>query len=75
MRAHLARCMPGMRRTVAAAVQMGAAVPSLSAALAWHDSMARARGTTNLIQAQRDVFGRHGFARLDGEGKFNADWG
>jgi 6-phosphogluconate dehydrogenase len=74
MRAHLARAMPGLRRVVAAASLKGLAVPSLSAALAWHDSMARERGTTNLIQAQRDVFGRHGFERLDREGKFNADW-
>ena len=52
------------------------AVPALSAALAWHDSMARGRGTANMIQAQRDMFGRHGFVRTDGDAdKINADWG
>jgi len=36
--------------------------------------MRRGRGTANLIQAQRDLFGNHGFARVDAEGKFHGDW-
>jgi 6-phosphogluconate dehydrogenase len=36
--------------------------------------MRRARGTADLIQAQRDFFGRHGFARLDGEGVYHGPW-
>ncbi|MEP4198900.1 MAG: NADP-dependent phosphogluconate dehydrogenase [Aliishimia sp.] len=75
MRAHLEKALPGLRRVVSAAVNMGAAVPALSGALAWYDSMARGRGTANMIQAQRDVFGRHGFVRTDRDGKVNADWG
>ena len=74
MRIHLARCIPSLRRVVVAAVQTGVAVPAFSGALAWYDSMSRARGATNLVQAQRDFFGRHGFERLDQHGKFNADW-
>ncbi|HQX84664.1 MAG TPA: hypothetical protein PKV23_04160, partial [Aestuariivirga sp.] len=35
----------------------------------------QARGTANLIQAQRDFFGAHGFKRLDGEGDFHGPWG
>ncbi len=66
--------MPALRRVVAASVSGGFAVPSLSAALAWHDSMARGRGTANLIQAQRDFFGAHGFERIDREGKYHGDW-
>ena len=76
MRKLLAASLPGLRNTVAAAAQSGLPVPALSAALAWHDSMAHGRGTANMIQAQRDMFGRHGFVRLDGDGsKVNADWG
>ncbi len=66
--------VPALRRVVSAAVLSGLPVPSLSAALAWHDSLRRARGTTNLIQAQRDFFGAHGFFRLDGSGPIHHDW-
>lgn len=72
--ATLADAIPSLRRTVAAGVSLGTPLPALSAALAWYDSMRHARGTANLIQAQRDFFGAHGFARVDKEGKFNADW-
>lgn len=66
--------IPALRRTVAAAVAMGIALPALSGGLAWYDSIRRARGATNLVQAQRDFFGAHGFERLDRDGSFNADW-
>lgn len=74
MRAALANSLPGLRQTVAAAASLGLAVPALSAALAWYDSMRRADGTANLIQAQRDFFGAHGFERVDTEGKHHGDW-
>ncbi|MDG1068144.1 MAG: NADP-dependent phosphogluconate dehydrogenase [Sulfitobacter sp.] len=72
--AMLGQAVPSLRRTVAAGALLGAPLPALAAALAWYDSMRHARGTANLIQAQRDFFGAHGFARTDKEGKFNADW-
>lgn len=72
--AMLGQAVPSLRRTVAAGAMLGAPLPALAAALAWYDSMRHARGTANLIQAQRDFFGAHGFARTDKEGKFNADW-
>ncbi|WP_298860552.1 NADP-dependent phosphogluconate dehydrogenase [uncultured Sulfitobacter sp.] len=72
--ATLTQTMPALRRVVVAGVSLGTALPALSAALAWYDSMRRGRGTTNLIQAQRDFFGAHGFARTDKDGKFNAQW-
>lgn len=74
MVALLEQSIPALRRTVVAGVSMGIALPALSGGLAWYDSIRRARGATNLIQAQRDFFGAHGFERLDGEGSFNADW-
>ena len=64
----------GLRRVVSAAVTAGLPVPSLSAALAWYDTMRQARGTANLIQAQRDIFGAHGFERLDQPGKHHGSW-
>jgi 6-phosphogluconate dehydrogenase len=64
----------GLRRVVSAAVTAGLPMPSLSAALAWYDTMRQARGTANLIQAQRDIFGAHGFERLDQSGKHHGSW-
>lgn len=63
-----------LRRVVAAAVAMGIAVPALGAALAWYDTIRRARGTADLIQAQRDFFGAHGFERIDSPGAHHAQW-
>ena len=74
MRALLAQSVPALRRTLAAAVSAGVAMPALSASLAWYDTMRRGRGTTNLIQAQRDFFGAHGFARVDADGLHHGDW-
>ncbi|MFV2038124.1 MAG: NADP-dependent phosphogluconate dehydrogenase, partial [Paracoccaceae bacterium] len=59
---------------VAAAALHGLPVPAFSAALAYFDTMARARGTTNLIQAQRDFFGAHGFERTDGGTDQHGPW-
>ena len=50
-----------LRRVVAAAATAGLPVPAFSAALAYFDTMRQARGTTDLIQGQRDFFGAHGF--------------
>ena len=72
--ARLADAVPGLRRVVGWAVASGLPVPALSAALAWHDSMGQARGTANLIQAQRDSFGAHGFRRIDRPGDHHGDW-
>ena len=74
MRVLLAQSVPALRRTLAAAVSRGIALPALSASLAWYDTMRRGRGTTNLIQAQRDFFGAHGFARVDAEGTHHGNW-
>ncbi|MGB3243336.1 MAG: NADP-dependent phosphogluconate dehydrogenase [Sulfitobacter sp.] len=74
IRDRLEDSIPALRRVVAAAVCAGVPVPALSASLAWYDSMRSARGSTNLIQAQRDFFGNHGFARTDVQGIHHGDW-
>ena len=71
---HLKRTLPALRRVVAAGALHGHALPALSAGLAWFDAMRTARGTANLIQAQRDFFGRHGFQRLDGLDRPHGPW-
>jgi 6-phosphogluconate dehydrogenase len=65
---------PHLRRVVAKSVETGLPVPSLSAALAHFDTFRRGRGTANLIQAQRDFFGAHGFERVDREGSHHGAW-
>ena len=74
LRDRLADSIGALRATVVAAVQAGLPVPSLAAALAWYDAMRQPRGTADLIQAQRDFFGAHGFARVDRPGSFHGPW-
>lgn len=64
-----------LRNVVSYAVQGGLAVPALASALGYFDSYRRGRGTANLIQAQRDFFGAHGFERTDGLDKPHGPWG
>ena len=63
-----------LRKVVAQAALVGLPTPALSAALNYFDGYRQARGTANLIQAQRDFFGAHGFKRLDEEGDFHGHW-
>ncbi|MEP1515080.1 MAG: NADP-dependent phosphogluconate dehydrogenase [Nitratireductor sp.] len=65
---------PALRRTVTRAAAAGIPVPALSAALAYFDTYRTARGTANLIQAQRDYFGAHGFERIDAGGAHHGPW-
>ena len=66
---------PALRRVVARAAEAGLPVPALSSALAYFDAYRQGRGTSNLIQAQRDFFGAHGFERIDEPGAFHGPWG
>ena len=65
---------PALRRVVARAVEAGLPMPALSSALAYFDAYRQGRGTSNLIQAQRDFFGAHTFERVDEKGSFHAEW-
>jgi 6-phosphogluconate dehydrogenase len=70
----LARTVPALREVVAGAVTAGHPVPVLASGMAWYDSMRQGYGTANIIQAQRDVFGRHGFERLGEDGRHHGPW-
>jgi 6-phosphogluconate dehydrogenase len=70
----VAGSIEGLRRTVADACVAGVPVPALSASLAWFDGYRSARLPSNLIQAQRDLFGAHTYQRLDREGSFHTLW-
>jgi 6-phosphogluconate dehydrogenase len=73
---HLKAATPGLRAVVSAGAAHGLPLPALSAGLAWFDMMRTGRSTANMIQAQRDFFGAHGFERLDQAGKgLHGPWG
>ena len=73
---HLKASGPGLRAVVAAGAAYGLALPALSGGLSWFDMMRTGRGTANMIQAQRDFFGAHGFERLDQTGTgLHGPWG
>ena len=67
--------LPALRRVVGAAIAAGLPVPALSAALSYFDAYRQPRGTANLVQAQRDYFGAHGFDRIDGLDLRHGPWG
>jgi 6-phosphogluconate dehydrogenase len=74
-RAELVERVPSWRRVVAAATRVGLPVPGLAASLAWFDTLGRAQGSANLIQAQRDYFGSHTYERVEAPGDFvHTDW-
>ena len=66
---------PSLRAVVAKAVEAGLPMPALSSALAYFDGYRQGRGTSNVIQAQRDFFGAHGFERIDADGAHHGPWG
>jgi 6-phosphogluconate dehydrogenase len=71
----LAARLPAWRRVVAAGAAAGVPIPGLAASLGWFDSLVVARGSANLIQAQRDYFGSHTYERVERPGTFvHTDW-
>jgi 6-phosphogluconate dehydrogenase len=71
----VASALPGWRRAVADGIAAGLPLPALSSALAYLDAYRTGRLWADVIQAQRDFFGAHGFERIDRPGKFHDDWG
>ncbi len=65
-KSELSGLIVGWRRTVSGAAKMGMPVPALSGALSWFDGWRSERLPANLLQAQRDYFGAHGYERSDG---------
>ena len=71
MRARIA----ALRKVVAAAVVAGIPVPALAASLSYVDTLARERGSADVIQAQRDFFGAHTYRRVDAlDTPVHSDW-
>jgi len=68
--------LPRMKRLVSKVVQSGAAaLPVITSSLSYIQTMHDTKiASGQCVALQRDVFGRHGFKRLDKEGDFNAKW-
>lgn len=67
--------LPDLRHVVSHGIACGHALPALASGLMWFDLMRTGRGTANMIQAQRDFFGAHGFQRVDGLSYQHGPWG
>ncbi len=73
---HLISATPGLRAAVSNGAAYGLPLPALAAGLSWFDMMRTGRSTANMIQAQRDFFGAHGFERVDQPGTgLHGPWG
>ncbi|MDP6927145.1 MAG: hypothetical protein QGG84_08655 [Rhodospirillales bacterium] len=64
----------GWRRSVSAATLNGISVPALSSALPYFYGYRTGRSSADLIHAQRDFFGAHGYECSDRPGSFHAKW-
>jgi 6-phosphogluconate dehydrogenase len=62
------------RQVVALAVGSGVPVPGFGSALTYYDSYRATHLPANLLQAQRDYFGGHGYQRIDRDGSFHTSW-
>lgn len=63
-----------LRKVTGLAIANGVPVPSLVNAVEYIDAFCNPQLGANLIQAQRDYFGAHTYARKDKEGAFHHEW-
>lgn len=74
MKKEVTRCVPNLRKVVAAAVARGVPVIGFGASLSYFDSFRTVDLPQNLTQAQRDFFGAHTYERKDKSGTFHTEW-
>ena len=70
----IAKSQSGWRIAIAQAVSAGVPMPAFSASLGYFDSYRSARLSSNLLQAQRDLFGAHTYERVDKPRVFHTEW-
>ena len=73
-RSRLAAGHNSLRACAAAGLQSGLPLPAMTNALSYLDQFRGQHVGANLIQAQRDLFGAHTFARTDRPGVFHHEW-
>ncbi len=62
------------RKLLILTTSIGLPTPALSNALTYYDTLTNKHLPQNLIQAQRDFFGAHGYERTDKKGEFHTNW-
>ncbi len=62
------------KKIISEAVLSDISIPVLSASLNWYLNLSSSSNPSNLIQAQRDFFGRHKVQLVDSEEDVNIDW-
>jgi 6-phosphogluconate dehydrogenase len=75
LEARMAEAALGLRRATTAALAAALPVPGLAAALSYWDGLGAPRLWADVVQAQRDYFGAHGFRRADRDGVQHGPWG
>ncbi len=75
-RSVLTELLPAWREVAAWSLKAGIPAPAFTAALSWFDGYTTSRLPANLLQAQRDYFGAHGYERIDAPRGtfFHTDW-
>lgn len=63
-----------LRKIVCQAAKLGIATPGFMASYSYLAAMCSLWLPSNLIQAQRDYFGSHGYERIDIPGSFHTEW-
>ena len=66
--------LPGIRAVVSDAAQHGLPLPAFAACLNYFDAFRSKKMPSNLIQAQRDLFGAHTYELIGREGSFHTEW-
>ncbi|MFT7235919.1 MAG: 6-phosphogluconate dehydrogenase [Methylophagaceae bacterium] len=61
----ITEALPGWRKAVVTAINLGVPSPTFSSALSFYDGYRSERLPANLLQAQRDYFGAHTYERVD----------
>lgn len=63
-----------LRKTISQSLGLMLPMPGLMVSLAYFDAFRSSVLPSNLIQAQRDYFGSHGYERIDIKGSFHTEW-
>jgi 6-phosphogluconate dehydrogenase len=74
MAARMQSAQQALREVVALGAIHGIAMPALTGSLGYYDAYRSERLPANLLQAQRDYFGAHGYRRIDQPGQFHTHW-
>jgi 6-phosphogluconate dehydrogenase len=65
---------PALVEVLKTAMENNIGTPCLASSLNYVDMMGTGRLASNLIQAQRDLFGAHTYERIDAAGAFHTNW-